>query len=437
AIDWAIGHTLGSLLTFPLAWLALSARRSRIFRFRTTKEDYRLIGHLILIGGVTGLSLVGSAVSLLFLPIVPLMYATFRCGLRGALFGFVLILVLSIASLNFPGSYLNNLNFSPANEAKFLQLYFAILLLLALPVSIAIKQYNSIVTELREKRALEGLVADYSNDALINLGPKGEVRFCSPAGSVLSGLREPEGKSFTKFFDPLDEQVVSAALKDAAENPGNTVPLELSIIVDDETRWLEAKLRAVATEANEQIIGFAVTIRDITRRKQIELDATRMAETDPLTGLANRRAFFSKFEQRLETASARPFALAIIDLDHFKDINDRYGHTTGDAVLKLVGKLMRRFSQPGIFIARIGGEEFALLAEKVDPNEALNLCEHLRKEIASLMPVAHTGENISLTTSIGIAMIEERLDPSEAMRSADDWLYKAKRSGRNQTKMAA
>lgn len=157
------------------------------------------------------------------------------------------------------------------------------------------------------------------------------------------------------------------------------------------------------------------------------------AFSDYLTGLPNRRYFFdegpAQVAGRLERGE--PCCIAMLDIDHFKKLNDTYGHEIGDRVLQAVGaKLARRLDGSGHLLARLGGEEFSVLMLGLNVEEGTALCETLRREIETLC-VAVDDQDLSVTISIGLAEIAGRESFSNYLAAADQLLYLAKSYGRN------
>jgi diguanylate cyclase (GGDEF)-like protein len=160
-------------------------------------------------------------------------------------------------------------------------------------------------------------------------------------------------------------------------------------------------------------------------------DLRRAAMMDPLTELNNRRAFDAYLRSKLEPDSSQ-FALVLFDIDHFKRVNDRHGHAAGDAVLKSIGDFLLHGIGSGDFVARIGGEEFAVILSDTDADQAFESTERLRKSIATA-GVIHDGEAIEVTASAGICHSKEGHDYDGLLEAADHQLYRAKRKGRNRT----
>lgn len=175
------------------------------------------------------------------------------------------------------------------------------------------------------------------------------------------------------------------------------------------------------------------TARDILKSAFLETAAL----TDDLTRLPNRRQFNTVLPEQIGLARRRnhPLALVTFDIDHFKDVNDRYGHGCGDDVLEKLGEIMlatKRASDTGF---RIGGEEFAILAPRTSLDEAQALAERLRRAVEAMETVVN-GHTIRITISLGIAHLRPEDDVPSLTERADDALYQAKHAGRNCTRLA-
>jgi diguanylate cyclase len=161
----------------------------------------------------------------------------------------------------------------------------------------------------------------------------------------------------------------------------------------------------------------------------------KLAYIDSLTGLFNRRAF----DDRMASAFAKyrklgGCALILADIDHFKRFNDTYGHPVGDKVLTAVGQSLAKFAGRNIFVARPGGEEFALIAENISSSEAHRIAEQVRLEIARIVIEAKDGGRIGpVTISLGVSMTDDAIDGVEFYQNSDLALYSSKHGGRNRT----
>lgn len=173
-------------------------------------------------------------------------------------------------------------------------------------------------------------------------------------------------------------------------------------------------------------------LMDISRQKRIEAHLERRANTDSLTGLATRGCFFDKAARLIPRATAAGQAVAVVmlDVDHFKEVNDTYGHGTGDTVLSAVATTCRGLMRGRDTAARLGGEEFALLLPETDLAGASALTERLRQAVADL---EDRGLPCPVTVSAGVSALRPgELSIEAALARADQALYAAKKAGRNQ-----
>ncbi|WP_085705992.1 diguanylate cyclase [Pseudomonas sp. B8(2017)] len=171
-------------------------------------------------------------------------------------------------------------------------------------------------------------------------------------------------------------------------------------------------------------------------REHLE-EQRQKALLDPLTGLPNRAAWSERVEREMLEWQAHGghLAMAILDLDHFKRINDSYGHLAGDKVLKIVADQLRKRLRSGDFIARFGGEEFVLLLPQTSPAAAAQIAEVLRATVEAC-PFHFKGERVVITTSIGLGAFRSGERGDQVLKRADAALYRAKESGRNRVEQA-
>jgi diguanylate cyclase (GGDEF)-like protein/PAS domain S-box-containing protein len=182
---------------------------------------------------------------------------------------------------------------------------------------------------------------------------------------------------------------------------------------------------------------FALTT-DITHIKHVEQELSRLAHYDTLTGLANRRHFNERMSLALDQArqESTPLLLMIIDVDHFKGINDAWGHGVGDGVLKEVGQRIQACVRKHDLVARIGGDEFVVLVEDIDSPAAAEALA--RKVTAAMEADMHIGAlRLPVTVSMGIALCRGAASADELMQIADEVLYAAKGAGRDTFRLAA
>jgi two-component system cell cycle response regulator len=177
-------------------------------------------------------------------------------------------------------------------------------------------------------------------------------------------------------------------------------------------------------------------------KKEVKIAVQKMAEMsirDELTGLYNRRYFIEALERELAGARRhkKELVLCMMDLDHFKQVNDTYGHPVGDMVLEEFAKILKQSVRQSDIICRYGGEEFAAILPDTNIKSARTLCERFRKMVAANR-FDHNASHFQVTISIGISCFSKDLDPAlkELIRLADDALYRAKNEGRNRIREA-
>jgi diguanylate cyclase len=190
-------------------------------------------------------------------------------------------------------------------------------------------------------------------------------------------------------------------------------------------------------ESNQKLEEDLVFARCRMEQQAEELDRTRReAHTDALSGVANRKAFDDKLKLLLgyQRRFGSPFALLLADLDHFKWINDTYGHQAGDRVINQLGALLASQVRDGDFVARYGGDEFAVLLANTDLEAAAKVAQRICVETTHINFGAASNEQTAVTLSLGLAIAQGGDSPEAIFKRADEALYASKKGGRNQVR---
>lgn len=186
----------------------------------------------------------------------------------------------------------------------------------------------------------------------------------------------------------------------------------------------------VPIQRNFRSLGHVWFIQDISARKKKEQELVALATTDALTGLHNRRSFLDILRQQLKLSKPHwPGAFMLLDIDHFKRVNDTYGHPAGDLVIHNIAQAIRDSLRQDDITGRLGGEEFAVLLPKANMQQAMHLAERIRERVAATPTITQT-ETIYVTISVGVALLYGQ-DENSVQSQADQALYQAKNAGRN------
>ncbi len=214
------------------------------------------------------------------------------------------------------------------------------------------------------------------------------------------------------------------------------------VVVEDitEQKQLQHQLEVLNHSLEDKVKKRTLQLeKELSKRKALEKVLRKLADHDPLTGLLNRRSFVARVNHEINRLHRykNDLSYMIIDIDHFKRINDTYGHLTGDMVLKAFSKKISGILRESDFIGRIGGEEFAIALPDTSMDSAKKMAERIRKEIAG-HTIQYKTKSISVTVSIGLSkfMLDEK-SIVEVFSRADSALYQAKNSGRNKVCVAA
>jgi diguanylate cyclase (GGDEF)-like protein/PAS domain S-box-containing protein len=240
------------------------------------------------------------------------------------------------------------------------------------------------------------------------------------------------GRNALEDLHPDDRDWARQTLQEIARLPASQVAAEVRVRHADGS-WLVIELVAKNLLDDPAVSGIVINYRDVTARKSLEDELKRQAFHDSLTGLANRALFADRLQHAISRAERAPMSLAIlfVDLDDFKTVNDSLGHSEGDQLLVAVADRLRMGVRAGDTIARMGGDEFAILIE--DPAEGETPVDVGRRLLEQLeAPFVHDSKELFVRASIGIATTRARdYSADEVLRNADVAMYTAKSNGKN------
>jgi len=316
-----------------------------------------------------------------------------------------------------------------------------LLLLLMFALVELFRRQEQIAAEVRDSEQRLRLITDNMNDVVWTAAADMHLTYVSPSVERLRGftveeaLQQTPGQilapaSFKKIRTMMQEMFDSAARGEIQGALDVRFEVEQTC-KNGATLWMEESIRLFFSEEG-QFLGMQGVARPICERKRLEDELRLLANTDTLTGLANRRAFLARLDQEVARAHryGHPLAILMLDIDHFKTINDRYGHPAGDEALRRFAAACQAVLRCNDVLARMGGEEFAAFLPETGLDGARLTGERIRQAVEELA-VVYAGERFHFTTSIGIVLLHDQHDGEHALQLADKALYLAKSRGRN------
>ncbi len=289
-------------------------------------------------------------------------------------------------------------------------------------------------------------LAQSTNDVIVvtaaaPLGPPGPIIvYVNPAFTALTGYDADEviGHSTRLLHGPKTDPQTVAAVRAAMEAQRPIRVELLNYSCDGEEFWIDTNIVPLRDD-HGRVTHFATIGRDLTATKRLQQELLLMASTDPLTGLLNRRRFLEQAESDFQRSQRYQHELAVVmlDIDHFKAINDSHGHFVGDQVLIAMSRATENLLRNTDILGRWGGEEFVILMPETPLAGAAILAERLREELARLT-VDTTGGALRFTISAGVAA-RGGTDAgiTDILQRADSALYAAKHHGRNRIQVLA
>ncbi|SNC61287.1 PAS domain S-box-containing protein/diguanylate cyclase (GGDEF) domain-containing protein [Marinobacter sp. es.048] len=272
--------------------------------------------------------------------------------------------------------------------------------------------------------------------------PDWTMKFVSQGCTKLTGYEPDELVnnrviSYAAMVSEASNQQLFEQVRVALEKK-ESFSLEYEVTRKDGSRiWVWERGRGV--QEDDGSLYLEGIILDISDRKLLETELEQMATRDPLTGLLNRREMSRVLDEELQRARRyqRPMAVLWVDFDHFKDVNDTFGHAAGDSVLRSISRLLLGSVRSVDSIGRFGGEEFVIVLPEMDLEEAQDTAERLRRKVAKEPQPLGNGEAVPLTISVGVAVYPDHGQTASTLcAAADKAMYLAKDRGRNCVAMA-
>jgi diguanylate cyclase (GGDEF)-like protein/PAS domain S-box-containing protein len=450
--QWYASALLSQLVVAPIVVILAQLgdrRRMRAIAAHTVTELILVLG---LVACVTGAIFIWNARPLLFLIVPAVLFATFRLRALGAVGAVSIVAIIA--------AYATARGLGPivavvpdgTTQSLVLQLFLACCFLTALPVAAMLSERDVRAEDARQLADRFKAVVENIGEVIFRVDRAGRWAYLNPAWETLSGyaIADSLGSSLLDHVDEADRAELAERLQAVLRGDDASARRVLRFDTVTSVRWMEIYVQCLR-DSDGAITGATGTLRDIDDRKRLEehvmtakrraeqraREATLLASTDELTGIANRRAFMRQLDREIAGAAefGWPLAVAMFDVDHFKRVNDRHGHAVGDKVLQLIAARAGAAVRGGDLVGRLGGEEFGILMPGATADDAALVAERLREAIETRRP--EDGDLPAVTVSIGIAGREDQREAALLLAAADTALYAAKGAGRNRVRIAA
>jgi diguanylate cyclase (GGDEF)-like protein/PAS domain S-box-containing protein len=284
------------------------------------------------------------------------------------------------------------------------------------------------VAALQESERNYRILLDESSDPIFTFHPDGQYRYVNRAfaDGVGRNLNEIIGKKIWDVFPKDEADKRYAAVKWVFEN-GLTKVIEVRVPRPDGDTYYLTTVKPILNAQNAVTSVICIS-KEITERKRMEQELQHLSTHDILTGMYNRN-FFEVEIARLQTSRLFPVSIVVADVDNLKIVNDRYGHSAGDELIRKIAHLLRKSFRSEDIVARIGGDEFAILLPEMNEMATQALVDRLRVNLAKL-------DDPLSDLSIGMATGEEGGNLPDVMRLADDRMYQDKAAHKSGTKQS-
>ena len=432
-VRWYASNALGLLVCTPFLQALLTGGYTRCFADKTWRQRAEAA---VLILGHTALALLvfwQARVPLLFLFFPSLLILAFRLGRLGTMAGVMIVAGVGLTAALHGAGPIAMVERSPLMQAVFFQVYLAVLLGTALPVATIVALRMEALASLAEREEMLRFIMAHSPDAILHFDAEDVCRWADGPLEDILGLDTHGlvGLSLDELAERTGDTLVGLN-RAAGSDEGSERIAEFSPSFRSNAT-LEASVRRLGSA--EKPLGTVIALRDITARKAKEIAISRRAETDDLTGVLNRAGFRKHMEIALRDTSW-PTALALVDVDRFKSINDSHGHAIGDAVLAEIARRLKTGMREDDVVARLGGDEFAILF-RCDLETAKVACERIARAIAGEPVRLKGGCLVHASISCGVAGLRSGGSRDQLFNAADEALYEVKRAGRNGVRAAA
>ena len=448
-LSWLSTVILGMLIVTPaIVEGARAIHEGRAFVMPSAVKMLSLAG--VLLSAVFAFAI--SGYPLLFVPLVAVVIATFALRTTGAIAGILIVAAVGTLATAYGYGPVVMISSEMPEQVAFLQFYLLMILVCVLPIGSMLSDAHRDALSLTRSNRLLAKAESLAHMGHWRFEVGSEDVYWSAEVYRIYGLKPGNGRVplrvATGAYHPDDQEIVNSAVERSALR-GEEFQFEARILRADGSIRHVYSQGEVEFEGGKPKAVFGVFL-DISERQAVleELslahqeaernarEAQRLAETDQLTGVANRRRLMNDLQTAIETAQADPdfkLSFLMIDVDDFKIINDTCGHPVGDAVLTRIAQIATSCLRDQDVVGRMGGEEFGIVLRGADKRVGSKIAERIRQSVEK-----ETFEGLDrVSISIGLAEFMPDADMTWLIQQADTALYVAKRSGKNQLQFAA
>lgn len=420
---WFFSNALGFVVATPFFKSVWDGSYLECFRGKTPLQRLRMMALLLAYTGLVILVFVQEAMPLLFMPLGALVLLTFPLGRHGIKVALLITAIVgALATLAGHGP-LALMRGDWFEKSVFFQFYLAMTLATCMTVAAIISSRADFLVKLNAREQSIRTILASSPDVVLGFDGDGQCIFAGGPTDALLG----------EAADSLTGRSLAEMARQWPEL-GAVVRSSAPVMEIQTARGLWVESTRVDLDHDGINTGSVITFHNVNARSIRERELHRKAYTDDLTQVLNRAGFHQRVDEALKEGET--CSLALIDVDYFKSINDRFGHSKGDEVLARIGACLMEETRAEDIVGRIGGDEFAILF-RADGATAVKVCNRILERCAILTQQGREGHLQNVTLSCGVAETVPGQSKSLLFRTADEALYDVKAAGRNAVRRAA